>query len=150
MKYYRGKCLHWDGNHDTIKNEKGGDGMALEGFEVYIPTTGDVNLTLTRNGLGVSKAAVSKLNYAAYVKILIDYQGHRMAITETNKEDPEKMEFARKGKNTGLRWSSRDLIKTLCQMNKWTLDNGEKYIIPGEYSVEDGAMIFDFAQATRS
>lgn len=124
--------------------------MALEGFKVYIPTTGDANLTLTKNGLGISKATVSKLNCSAYVKVLIDYQGRRMAIVETSEDDPAKTEFAREGKNAGLRWNSRDLIKTLCRMNKWTLDNGEKYTIPGEYSVEDSAMIFDFTQATCS
>jgi len=124
--------------------------MALEGFKVYIPPAGDANLTLTKNGLGISKATVSKLNCSAYVKVLIDYQGRRMAIVETSEDDPAKTEFAREGKNAGLRWNSRDLIKTLCQMNKWTLDNGEKYTIPGEYSVEDSAMIFDFTQATCS
>ena len=124
--------------------------MALEGFKVYIPTTGDANLTLTKNGLGISKDTVSKLKCSAFVKVLLDYQGHRMAIVETSEDDPAKTEFAREGKNAGLRWNSRDLIKTLCQMNKWTLDNGEKYTIPGEYSVEDSAMIFDFTQATCS
>ena len=124
--------------------------MALEGFKVYIPTTGDANLTLTKNGLGISKATVSKLNCSTYVKVLIDYQRRRMAIVETNEDDPARTEFARDGKNAGLRWNSRDLIKTLCHMNKWTLDNGEKYTIPGEYSVEDSAMIFDFTQATCS
>ena len=124
--------------------------MALEGFKVYIPTTGDANLTLTKNGLGISKATVSKLNCSTYVKVLIDYQRRRMAIVETNEDDPARTEFARDGKNAGLRWNSRDLIKTLCHMNKWTLGNGEKYTIPGEYSVEDSAMIFDFTQATCS
>lgn len=124
--------------------------MTLEGFTVYIPTTGDTNLTLTKNGLGISKATVSKLNCCAYVKVLIDYKGRRMAIVETSKDDPVKTEFARDGKNVGLRWNSRDLVKTLCQMNHWTLDNGEKYTIPGEYSVEDSAMIFDFTKATCS
>ena len=124
--------------------------MALEGFKVYIPTTGDANLTLTKNGLGICKATVSKLNCSTYVKVLIDYQRRRMAIVETNEDDPARTEFARDGKNAGLRWNSRDLIKTLCHMNKWTLDNGEKYTIPGEYSVEDSAMIFDFTQATCS
>lgn len=124
--------------------------MTLEGFKVYIPTTGDANLTLTKNGLGISKATVSKLNCSTYVKVLIDYQRRRMAIVETSEDDPARTEFARDGKNAGLRWNSRDLIKTLCHMNKWTLDNGEKYTIPGEYSVEDSAMIFDFTQATCS
>ena len=124
--------------------------MALEGFKVYIPTTGDANLTLTKNGIGISKATVSKLNCSAYVKILIDYQGRRMAIVETDESDPAKTEFARDGKNTGLRWNSRDLVKTICQMNKWTFESGQKYTIPGEFSVEDGAIIFDFNQATQS
>ena len=35
--------------------------MSLGGFKVYIPTTGDANLTLTKNGIGISKATVSKL-----------------------------------------------------------------------------------------
>ena len=87
--------------------------MALEGFKVYIPTTGDANLTLTKNGLGISKATVSKLNCSTYVKVLIDYQRRRMAIVETNEDDPARTEFARDGKNAGLRWNSRDLIKTL-------------------------------------
>lgn len=121
--------------------------MALDGFKVYIPTTGEANLTLTKNGLGISKATVSKLNCCKYVKVLIDYQGRRMAFVETNENDPAKTEFARDGKNAGLRWNSRELIKTLRQMNEWTLDNGEKYTIPGEYSIEDSAMIFDFTQA---
>ena len=124
--------------------------MSLEGFKVYIPTTGDANLTLTKNGIGISKATVSKLGCSEYVKVLIDYQGRRMAFVETNENDPAKTEFARNGKNSGLRWNSRDLVKTLCQMNGWHLDNGEKYTIPGEYSVEDSAMVFDFAHATCS
>ncbi len=124
--------------------------MALEGFKVYLPTTGDANLTLTKNGLGISKATVSKLNCSEYVRILMDYQGRRMAIVETDENDTAKTEFARDGKNVGIRWNSRDLIKTLCQMNRWTLENGEKYTIPGEYSVEESAMIFDFNQATLS
>ena len=73
-----------------------------------------------------------------------------MAIVETDESDPAKTEFARDGKNTGLRWNSRDLVKTICQMNKWTLESGQKYTIPGEYSAEDGAIIFDFNQATQS
>lgn len=124
--------------------------MALEGFKVYVPTTGDANLTLTKNGLGISKATVSKLNFSKYVRILMDYQGRRMAIVETDESDAAKTEFARNGKNTGIRWNSRDLIKTLCQMNGWTLNDGDKYTIPGEYSVEESAMIFDFNQATRT
>lgn len=80
----------------------------------------------------------------------MDYQGRRMAIVETDENDTAKTEFARDGKNVGIRWNSRDLIKTLCQMNRWTLENGEKYTIPGEYSVEESAMIFDFNQATLS
>lgn len=124
--------------------------MALEGFKVYLPTTGDANLTLTKNGLGISKATVSKLNCSEYVRILMDYQGRRMAIVETDENDTAKTEFARDGKKVGIRWNSRDLIKTLCQMNRWTLENGEKYTIPGEYSVEESAMIFDFNQATLS
>lgn len=124
--------------------------MALDGFKVYYPTTGEASLTLTKNGLGISKATVSRLNCSAYVKVLIDYQGRRMALVETDENDPAKTEFARNSKNSGLRWNSRDLVKMLCQMNGWTLDNGEKYIIPGDYSIEDGAMIFDFNNATSS
>ena len=99
--------------------------MSLEGFKIYVPTTGDTNLTLTKNGIGISKATVSKLSCSKYVKVLIDYQGHRMAIVETDENDPAKTEFARNGRNSGLRWNSRDLVKTLCQMNDWHLDNGK-------------------------
>ena len=124
--------------------------MSFEGFKVYIPTTGDATLTLTKNGLGISKTTVVKLNRCEYVKILIDYQGRRMAIVETNEGDPAKVDFARNGKIVGLRWNSKDLVSTLCQMNHWSVADGERYTIPGEYSAEDSAMIFDFNQATKS
>lgn len=124
--------------------------MALDGFRLYLPTTGEATATLTKNGLGMSKAVIAKLGKCEYVRILFDYEGKRMAIVKTDENDDAKTEFARAGKNTGIRWNSKDLVSTICQITGWKVDNEEKYTVPGEYSVDDDAMIFDFNNAIKS
>ena len=119
----------------------------LDGFSTYLPAYGEATITLTKNGLGISKTTLSKLGYCRYVRLLIDYQGRRMAIVKTTEDDEAKMDFVKNRKVVGVRWNAQDLIQTICRMNGWEIDNGEKYVIPGEFSIEDCAVIFDFTKA---
>ena len=124
----------------------------LEGFKPYIMAAGAPTITFSKNGLGVSKAAVAKLNNAKHVRILFDQSGKRMAIQVCNEDDFAAVEFAKSEKPEGARWNTRDLSVTIKKITGWSTDNDETYRIDGEF-VEDEqhlALVFDFATAKRS
>ena len=66
--------------------------MALAGFQPYFVVPGSASLSFSRNGLGVSKAAVAKLCNSKFVRILIDKPGKRLAIQVCEKKQCYKVE----------------------------------------------------------
>jgi hypothetical protein len=121
----------------------------LDGFRTYYMASGAPSITFTKNGLGVSKAAVAKLDNSPYVKILFDYDGKRMAIVKCLKNESGSAKFYREQKD-GARWNSADLSKTIKRITQWSINSGERYTINGDYVEYDGqpTLIFDFDKAT--
>ena len=123
--------------------------MNLEGFVPYILASGPVSISISKNGLGVSKAAVAKLQNAPFVRILIDTKNNRLAIQVCDESDPAATVFSRSEKAEGLRWNTKDLNMTLRKMLGKPVENGECYRIDGDFIEDDHypALIFDLNEA---
>ena len=124
----------------------------LEGFRPYIVAPGSVSISFSKNGLGVSKAAVAKLRNSKFVKILLDTDQNRLAIQICEEEDAAATEFSKTPKPEGVRWNTKDLTQTIQRMLGKPIDGKELYRVEGTF-VDDPdypALIFDLKQATLS
>lgn len=124
--------------------------MALSGFQPYLLVAGSASISFSRNGLGVSKAAVARLGNSKFVRILIDGKGKRLAIQVCEENDPMATLFSKSGKPEGVRWNTKDLNQTILNMTGWTFDEKKQcYKVEGTYvEDEDGpALIFDLNDA---
>ena len=124
--------------------------MALEGFQPYLVVAGSASISFSKNGLGISKAAVAKLCNSKFVRVLIDAKGKHLAIQVCEEDDPMATPFAKSEKPEGIRWNTKDLNQTILNMTGWTFDDGNPcYRVDGVYvDDEDGpALIFDLNTA---
>ncbi|MDD3411445.1 MAG: hypothetical protein PHY12_11630 [Eubacteriales bacterium] len=121
----------------------------LEGFKPYIIASGQPTITFTKNGVGVSKAAIETLGGARYARILFDTENKRMAIQVCDKDDRAANDFSKSEKLEGIRWNSRNLVTAIKEITGWTTDGDEKYVMEGVLESDDQypALIFDFAGA---
>ena len=119
--------------------------MALEGFQPYLVVAGSPSVSFSKNGVGISKAAVAKLCNSKFVRVLIDAKGKRMAIQICAENDP----LAKSDKPEGIRWNTRDLNQTIQNMTGWTFDENQCYKVEGTFvDDEDGAaLVFDLNEA---
>ena len=131
------------------EDESEGRNMILEGFQPYIIAAGSVSITFSKNGLGVSKAAVAKLRNSKHVKILIDGKGKRLAIQICDANDVAATEFSKSEKPEGVRWNTRDLNQTIQSMMGWPTDEKQCYKVEGVYVDDDDypALVFDLKMA---
>lgn len=121
----------------------------LEGFQPYLMAAGIVSISFSKNGLGVSKAAVAKLRNARFVKILFDMQNRLMAIQICDENDAAATEFAKSAKPEGVRWNTRDLTQTIQKLLGKPIDDKQLYRIEGTY-IDDPqfpALVFDLKEA---
>lgn len=123
----------------------------FEGFKTYYMAAGTASITFSKNGIGISKAAVMKLENSPYAKIMFDYAKKRMAIIKCGEEDDGAVRFARQNKD-GARWNSSDLCDTIKQITGWTVDERERYTVAGLFVEQEGqpALIFDLTQFSRA
>lgn len=118
----------------------------LEGFEPYNMTSGIASISISENGVGFSKAAVTKMNKCPYAKVFIDRNNNRLAIQAAEKTDDGAVQFFNEQKSGSVRWNNKELLKTLSQMMK--LDFTKKvYKVDGDYYPDEKAMIFDLKTA---
>ena len=123
---------------------------ALEGFQPYLVVAGSPSVSFSKNGVGVSKAAVAKLCNSRFVRVLIDAKGKRMAIQICAENDPLATPFAKSEKPEGIRWNTRDLNQTIQSITGWSFDEGNPcYRVEGTFvDDEDGAaLVFDLNEA---
>ena len=121
--------------------------MNLEGFRPYIIAAGSASISFSKNGLGISKAAVAKLRNSSFVKILLNTQNNHFAIQVCEEEDAAATEFAKSKKPEGIRWNTKDLNHTLQKMIGRPVSNGECYKFEGEYIEDENypALVFDLS-----
>lgn len=105
-------------------------------------------ISVTANGVGFSKQALSRLGYAHYVLIYINKIDKQLGIKSCNKDTPGAMKFIpeNKEKSDSLRWNNptfKENIKGLVT-KELAKDN---FICYGEYLEDEDALLFDFTKA---
>lgn len=122
----------------------------LDSFKPRKLVVGSPYITVTSNGVSLNKSAVSRLDYAEYVKILVNESEKELAIQVCDdKNDPDKELFVkpeRKEETQYVRWNNREFIK---QLNAWGPENLREtgFKVPGQYLPEEKAFLFVFSEA---
>lgn len=122
----------------------------LDSFKPRKLIVGSPFITITINGVSLNKSAISRLDYAEYVKILIDEDAQELAVQVCNQDDPNKESFVKpeKGEEAQyVRWNNREFIK---QLIGWAPSSELKksgFKVPGEYLPGEKAFLFIFSKA---
>ena len=122
----------------------------LDTFKPKKLIVGSPYITISENGVSLNKSAIDRLDYAEYVKILLDEENCQLAIQICEANDPDKVPFVNSNKKKDaqyVRWNNREFIK---QLLTWAptqelKQNGFK--VPGEYLSEEKAFLFIFIKA---
>lgn len=122
----------------------------LDLFKPRKLVVGSPYLSVTANGVSLNKSAIDRLEYAEFVKILIDEEGKRLAIQISDSDDQDKVPFVNPDKKKEaqyVRWNNREFTKQLLNWapNLELKENGFK--VPGEYLLEEKAFLFVFSKA---
>lgn len=119
----------------------------LSTFKKYYVTSGSPSISITKNGITFSKAAIMKLNRAPFVTLLIDDDQRLMAVRKAEDgEDGSTSFFTSKKKVISVRWNNRELLTTMSQMMDWELEKGG-FRVQAEYDKENEALFFDLNEA---
>ncbi len=120
----------------------------LSNFKVVGMVKGNPTMSITRNGITFSQAAIQKLSKPAYVEFLIDDQNKILAVVAKQEKTDNTFSFFAKGKEIlTVRIGNKDLRKQLSELMSWTLEQSKGYKIDGEYDKENDALFFDLKKA---
>ena len=125
--------------------------IGLSGFKPFNFNEGVPYISITKNGITFNKSCIIKLDYPTNVVLLINESEKLIAIQRCDPNAPNAAKFfnGSKGKNTMLvRWNSRDLKNTICELTDWNLDF-DSYKIEGVLMKEDDAILFDLRRAIK-
>ena len=122
----------------------------LDSFKPKKLIVGSPFISVTINGISLNKSAVARLDYAEYVRILVDEEAQELAVQVCDEFDPNKEAFVKpekKEETQYVRWNNREFIK---QLNGWAPTKELKesgFKVPGEYLPEEKAFLFIFSKA---
>ncbi len=122
----------------------------LDSFKPRKLVVGSPYLSVTANGVSLNKSAIDRLEYAEFVKLLIDEEGKRLAIQISDSDEQDKVPFVNPNKKKEaqyVRWNNREFTKQLLNWapNPELKDKGFK--VPGQYYQDEKAFIFAFEEA---
>lgn len=116
------------------------DGFTSFNFEEGVPY-----VSVTKNGVTFNKAVIMKLDYPAFVQLLINPESRQIAIRACAEGEQNSTTFYKKKENSNIlsvRWNKNDLLNTLQEITGWDLTNNA-YKIDGVLIKEENAMLFD-------
>jgi len=126
----------------------GGDKVALDGFEVITFGNAGAFVSITRNGITFSKAALEKVNSASHVTLLVNRETKQFAIKPCSPSEANAMPFtAAKPTAPNVRWNSKDLLRLFSGLMSWDLAKCNGYKVNGEYNKSEKALLFDLNKA---
>ena len=127
---------------------KGGAKMSLlEGFTSFNFDEGVPYVSITKNGVTFNKAVIMKLDYPAYVQLLINPVTKQIAIKACDEGAQNSTPFYKKKENSNVlsvRWNVKDLLNTLQDIAGWDLSSFG-YKVDGSLIKEERAMLFDLS-----
>ncbi len=117
----------------------------FENFTSFNFDEGVPYVSITKNGVTFNKAVIMKLNYPAFVQLLINPADKQIAIRACAENDPNSTAFFKPKSNPNIisvRWNVKDLLNTLQEITGWDLSK-DGYRIDGILIKEENAMLFD-------
>lgn len=117
----------------------------FEGFISFNFDEGVPYVSVTKNGVTFNKAVIMKLNYPAFVQLLINSDTRQIAIRACDESEKNSMTFFKKRENSkviSVRWNIKDLLNTLQDVTGWDLSINA-YRVDGILIKEENAMLFD-------
>ena len=118
--------------------------IVFDNFKVYKVTVGVPTISITDTGVSFNKQAIVKLEYANYIRILINKDEKKVAIIATDEVGDDTTAFClKKDKPNSIRLNYRDLTKTLLAL-KSTNPELLSFKVEGEFLDEYSALLFDF------
>lgn len=125
----------------TVSNE-------LSHFKPIIFGESKPYISLTSAGLTFNKETVQIIGKPAYVVLLIDEPGKRLAIQSASKNDEYSISFlkSKTSKVLSVRLNSKELMNTLTKLMNWNLKINS-YKIYGKVIANPQAIIFDLKKA---
>ncbi|OYS05052.1 MULTISPECIES: hypothetical protein [Bacteria] len=124
--------------------------MDLSNFKPFTMVAGRSFVTISKNGVAFSQAAVAELEKSEYVIVLFNSQEKQMAIKQARQDDDNAIAFYKKNrKNLNVRWNNSMLKEKIGSMMDWNLHN-DTYRVEGKYDRENQALIFDLLSAEKS
>ena len=121
----------------------------LDSFKPRKLVIGSPYISVTSNGVSINKSAIDKLEYAEYIKFLVDEQGRRLAVQVCGEDDPDKVQFVNpKRKNVlYVRWNNREFTKQLLNWAPREELKQSGFKVPGEFFPDEKVFIFAFDEA---
>lgn len=127
----------------------------LEGFEVInlVQSRGESVLTVSGSSLKFNKATAVELNYAPYVRMLMNAKENKVAIQPCNEKDPNAVAFSKsEGEQTYA--ITVKLPALLVEFRRFFAfeEGGKKlsYTMKGTLYPEDQVIIYDLGDAKKS
>lgn len=119
-------------------------------FQLIERVAGKPTITITKNGIGFSKQALSRLNYSHYVKMFINKTDKQIGIRVAGKDDLGAIKFVpeKRDKVDSLRINNPAIKEDLRKLVSKDLSYGD-FTCEGEFLEDDGipALLFDFTKA---
>lgn len=112
----------------------------FEGFKKIRLVPGSITISVTKNGLTFSKQAVSQMNMAEYVNLLLNEEEHKLAVQVCEETDKDKVRFAKDGAQN-VRWNNRVFLDSIIRLMGW--DKDKIYRVNGEYISSHNALLFN-------
>ncbi len=109
---------------------------------------GNPTISVTKNGITFSQAAIQKLAKPEYVEFLIEDENKVIAVLRKEKEEENCFHFYMPNKKVlSVRISNKELKNQISELMDWDFSNNEGYKIEGEYDKENQALFFDLKKA---
>lgn len=117
-------------------------------FKTIEPIKGNATISITKNGMTFSQAAIQKLGKPEYIEILIDEEEKILAVIAKNEKSTNSFGFYSPGKKyLSVRIGNKDLKMQISSLMGWDLNNSNGYRIEGEFEKECNGMFFELTEA---
>ena len=120
----------------------------LSQFRTVELIKGNPTISVTKNGITFSQAAIQKLSKPEFVEFLINDKNKIIAVVKKDAESENSFHFYAPNKKVlSVRISNKELRNQILEIMDWDLSTGEGYKIEGEYDKENQALFFDLKEA---
>ena len=109
---------------------------------------GNPTMSVTKNGLTFSQAAIQKLAKVEYVEFLINEEQKIVAVIAKDEATENSFHFFAPGKKVlSVRITNKELRNQIADSMSWNLTQTDGYKVEGTYDKELNGLFFDLSTA---